>query len=139
MKQEINLIMILFVILAAVSCNSSNCENKNSIFDKYDINSNEYKKELISEIEKLGAQNLTYKFDSYVEKNGKEFIIVNIQNKHICAKGIIRIDNWNKLEGIKRTEGKGYVGAKLKGLTFKIEEKSNKYELVLTDIKRIID
>jgi hypothetical protein len=132
-------VMISLVILTMVACDRPNCENKNPIFDKYAINSEEYKTELMSQIEKYGQQNLTYWFDSYRVENEKEYITVKIQNDSLCAKGIIQVNDWNKIEGIKRTKGKGYVGAKLKGLTFNVENDSNRIELVYKDITRIVD
>ena len=132
-------VVISLVIITTGACDRPNCENKNPIFDKYAINSEEYKAELLSQIEKYGQKNLTYWFDSYLVENGKEYITVKIQNDSLCAKGMIQVNDWNKIEGIKRTKGKGYVGAKLKGLTFNVENDSNRIELVYKDITRIVD
>lgn len=140
MPQKTNLIIIsLSAILATISCDRPNCENKNPIFDKYDVNSTEYKMELINQINSFGQENLNYWFDSYMKENEKEYIVVNIQNKYLCAKGMIMVNDWNKIEGIKKTKGKGYVGAKLKGLTFNIEKDVNTIELIYKDIIRIVD
>jgi hypothetical protein len=131
MKQKTNLIIfILFVILTVVSCDRPICSNKNPVFDKYDINSFEYKTELLKQIEKIGQKNLSYWFESYIKENEKEYIIINIKNNSLCAKGKILVKDWNKIEEIKRTSGQSYVGAKLKGLTFNIENDSNKIELI---------
>jgi hypothetical protein len=127
------------VILTVESCDRSICDNKNPIFDKYDINSFEYKTELIKQIEKIGQKNLSYWFESYTKENEKEYIIINIQNDSLCAKGKILVNDWNKIEGIKRTKGQSYVGVKLKGLTFNIENDSNKIELIYKDITQIVD
>jgi hypothetical protein len=140
MKQKTYLIIvILLAVLTTVSCDRPNCKNKNPIFEKYGLNSEEYKIELLSEIEKNGQNNLTYWFYSYIEENGKEYIIVNIQNDSLCAKGMIKVNDWKKIEGIKRTKGKGYVGAELKGLIFNVKKDSNKIEFVYEDLTRIID
>jgi hypothetical protein len=140
MKQKTNLLaLILLVFLGTVSCDRPNCDNKNPIFDKYDINSIEYKMELTKQINTFGQENLNYWFDSYMKENEKEYIVVNIQNKSLCAKGKILVNDWNKIEGIKRTQGMGYVGAKLKGLTFNVEKDSNQIEFVYKDITRIVD
>ena len=140
MKQKTNLIIfILFVILTVVSCDRPICSNKNPVFDKYDINSFEYKTELLKQIEKIGQKNLSYWFESYIKENEKEYIIINIKNNSLCAKGKIMVKDWNKIEGIKGTSGQSYVGAKLKGLTFNIENDSNKIELIYKDITRIVD
>ena len=140
MKQKTNLIIfILFVILTVVSCDRPICSNKNPVFDKYNINSFEYKTELLKQIEKIGQKNLSYRFESYIKENEKEYIIINIKNNSLCAKGKILVKDWNKIEEIKRTSGQSYVGAKLKGLTFNIENDSNKIELIYKYITRIVD
>jgi hypothetical protein len=131
--------MLLLMIIATVSCDRPNCENSNLIFDKYDIYSEEYKTELLSQIKINGQNNLTYWFDNYVEKDGEEYIIVKIQNDSLCAKGVIKVDDWYKIEGIKRTKGKGYVGAELKGLTFNVEKKSDNIEFIYKGITGIVD
>ena len=127
------------MILTVVSCDLPIWSNKNLVFDKYDINSFEYKTELLKQIEKIGQKNLSYWFESYIKENEKEYIIINIKNNSLCAKGKILVKDWNKIEEIKRTSGQSYVGAKLKGLTFNIENDSNKIELIYKDITRIVD
>ena len=140
MKSKPNLIlMLLLMILTAESCDRPNCENTNPIFNQYDMNSEEYTTELLSQIKEIGQDNLTYWFSSYEEENGNEYIMVHIQNDSLCAKGMIKVDNWGEIEGIKRTKGKGYVGAELRGLTFTIEKDSSKTEFVYKDLARIID
>jgi len=95
--------------------------------------------ELIKQINKFGQENLSYWFDSYIKKNDKEYIVVHIQNQSLCVKGMVLVNDWNKIAGIKKKEGKGYVGAKLKGLTFNIQKDGNKIELIYKDIVRIVD
>lgn len=137
-KTIITLITLL-IFFATVSCDRPNCKNKNPIFDSHAINSAEYKAELLREIEKQGQENLTYWFSDYTEQNGGEYIVVNIQNHSLCAKGMIRINDWQKLEGIKRTKGLGYVGALLKGFTFDMRKEAGHIEFVYKDIDRIVD
>lgn len=140
MKQKTSfLTIIILAILGAVACDRPNCKNENPIFDQYAIDAIEYKTELLTQIEKVGQDRLTYWFDSYIKENEKEYIVVNIQQKSLCAKGMIRVKDWTKIEGIRRTQGKGYVGAQLKGLTFNVEKESNEIELVYKDIERILD
>ncbi|MDY0282023.1 MAG: hypothetical protein RBR35_15840 [Salinivirgaceae bacterium] len=140
MEQKTKLMtLILLVILTAVSCDRPNCHNKNPIFEKYEISSVDYKTELIQQIEKIGQQNLTFWFESYIKENEKEYIIVNIQHDSLCAKGKILVNDWNKIEGIRRTNGQSYSGAELQGLTFNVEKDSNKIELVYNDLIRIVD
>jgi hypothetical protein len=138
--KKINILgLLVILILTSVSCNRPTCNNKNPIFDKYEIKSKAYKIELIQQIEAIGQQNLRYWFESYLIENEKEYIRVNIQNDSLCAKGQILVNDWHKIEGIKRTKGKGYSGAELIGLTFKIEKDSNTIDIVYKDLIKIID
>lgn len=140
MKMKTSLLIVLsIIILVITSCDRPKCENKNPIFDEFNIDSEKYKLELLNQINKYGKENLTYWLDSYLEDNGKEYIIVNIQNNYLCAKGMIRVKDWSKLKGIKRTKGIGYIGAKLKGLSFIIDKDSLKTEFIYKDITRIVD
>ncbi|MBS2101020.1 hypothetical protein [Carboxylicivirga linearis] len=139
MKLIVNVTSVGILALMLASCDRPNCENKNPIFDKYDVGSERYKTELVAQIKHYGQKNLKYWFDSYIKENGNEYIIINIQNDSLCAKGKVLVRNWNKLEGIKQTQGKGYRGAELKGLVLDIEKDTNGVELIYSDVKRILD
>ncbi|MCA6073966.1 hypothetical protein [Fulvivirga sedimenti] len=135
-----SIFLYLFIIIGIHSCNRPVCENTNAIFDMNEFNSPEYKTELFNQIQNIGQNNLSYWFDSYVRENDREYIVVNIQGETLCAKGMIRVEDWNKIEGIKNVEGKGYSGAELAGLRFSIEKDlSDNIELVYADINQIID
>ncbi|MCP3928685.1 MAG: hypothetical protein GY705_06245 [Bacteroidetes bacterium] len=136
--------LLIFILTSAVlfqiySCDRPECQNTNPVFENYKLESLEYKTELIKQIEKIGKENLSYWLDHYMEKNEQEYIVVNIQNGPLCAKGVFLIKNWNKIEGIKKSKGVGYRGAELKGFSFDIERESDKIELVYRDLERIID
>ncbi len=134
-KTAILIISLIFLFFS--SCDRPECENSNQIFDKYSFDSEEYKAELISQISKY--DNIEYWFNKYIEEEGKEYLIVNAQNNSICAKAIIQVNDWNKIEDIKRTKGLGYRGAKLKGLKFDIEKDSIKTYFIYKDIESILD
>lgn len=140
MQQKTKLIILIqLVTLLFVTCDRPACKNTNPKFDSYDITSLEYKTELIKQIEEIGQENLSYWFDSYVEENNREYIIVNIQDDSLCAKCKILVNKWDKLEGIKRAKGKSYEGAKLMGFTLRIEQDSNGIEFIYEDLIGIID
>ena len=125
------------MLIFFASCDRQECKNENTVFESNNFDSEEYKTELISQISKY--DNIEYWFDKYIEENGKEYIIVNAQNDSICAKAILLVYDWNKIEYIKRTKGKGYRGAKLKGFSFIVEKDSFATDLIYKDILRIID
>ena len=83
--------------------------------------------------------NLSYWFDSYVQQNGNDYILVDIQNDSICATGMIQVKDWDKMEEIKRTKGASYKGAELKGLSFDVTKDSAGVEFTYRTLDRIVD
>ena len=132
-------ILTLLTILFLISCNKPECNNNNPIFDKYEIETFEYQTELIKKLQKYNSEDLKYWFDSYSNKNGKEYIIVEVQGEGLCAKIQLLITNTNKLENLIRNKGVSYEGAELRGLTYGILEKDSSIEIVYSDLVRIID
>lgn len=138
MKQAILISFSIVLILSA--CDKPDCESANPIFSEYGPSSPEYKKELITQLKSMSAEELSYWFEGYVEEDGKEYLQVNIQRDDICAQGLVKVETWTEeIANIKRVKGKSYRGAKLRGLSFTIEESSDGMELVYKDLERIID
>lgn len=132
--------LILTVLLAfLVSCDRPECINTNTVFDSNEIESIAYKEELAKEIERVGKENLSYWFADYVAQNGKEYITVNIQGGGLCAKGLLQVNDWKNIEGIRRNKGDGYHGAQLAGLTFNIIDDDNSIDFIYEDVVRIVD
>lgn len=122
-----------------MSCGRPECENKNSIFNTNEVTSNEYKKELIKELQRVEKEGVTYWLKSYVEKSGNEYILVNIQGNGLCAEGLLKVNNWTNIEGIRKAKGKSYIGAELKDLTFDIKYSENNIEFIYKNVAQIID
>ena len=137
-----NLIKLLTIALTLVfitSCDRPVCKNTNPVFEKFSPETKEYKDELVKQLKQVNNSKLTYWLDKYQESDAQEFLYIFIQGDGLCAKGVVTVNQWNKLEGIKRTKGKGYVGAKLKNLKLDIYQDSANTELVYKDVDRIID
>ena len=130
---------ILIFTFILISCDRSKCKNTNPIFDSNSLESNVYKKELIKEIDRIGKENLTYWLSDYSEQNGQEYIIVHIQGKELCAKGLIHVTDWKKMKGIKNTKGKGYRGAQLKNFDFNIIFEGKSIAFEFKSLEKIID
>lgn len=133
------ILLAVVVMLITLACDRRPCKNTNPVFDRYSSSDIEYKTELAKQIQTIGINNLDYWFDDYLEKNEREYILVYIQGKGLCAKGEILMEEWNKLEGIRKTRGKGYRGAKLKGLELDIRKDSTIVELVYKNVAGIVD
>lgn len=138
MKAKSILILSTLLIFLA-SCDRPDCKNTNSVFDSNGLETNVYKQELAQEIDRIGKNNLTYWLSSYTEQNEKEFITVNIQGDGLCAKGLLQVNDWKNIEGIKRTKGVSYIGAQLKGLTFDIITNGESIDFIYKSIERIVD
>lgn len=138
MKTKSILFFSIFVVFLG-SCDRPDCKNSNFVFDSNSIETTVYKQELVKEMDRIGKENLTYWLSNYTEQNGQEFITVNIQGVGLCAKGLIQVNNWGKIEGIKRTKGVSYKGAQLKGLTFDIISNEESIDFIYKNLERIVD
>ena len=132
-------LILAVAIIFFVSCDRPECTNTNPVFDSNGIETIDYKRELASEIERIGMENLTYWFSDYTVQNGKEFITVNIQGEGLCALGILQVNEWTNIEGIKKTAGVSYRGAELKGLVYDIVDDGSSINFIYQDIEHIVD
>jgi hypothetical protein len=132
---------IFFVAIAGLmfSCDRPECKNANPIFDNYSPVTNQYKDELARQLQMPEQEDLTYWLDKYESIGDKEYILVYIQGGELCAKGLVLVNNWSKLEGIRRTKGESYHGAELRGLEIDIRRDEQTSELIFNDLDRIID
>lgn len=139
MKSKVsNLFLLIVIFIYTNSCNRPVCRNINPVFDKFTFDRKEYKSELARQIQSIGTENLSYWFDKYIKKGGKEYIVIHIQGRELCARGEIQVDNWGKISGMRR-EVSGYRGAELRGLKIQIEQDSTGTNFVYDNIDRIID
>lgn len=132
-----NIILVSFIVSFA-ACNNIKDNTSKSIFQKYSPVSKEYKNKLAAEL-KLDAEHLIYTFNKYYENEGQEYLDIQVKGDDFVAKGLVLVNNWNKLEGIKRTKGQGYSGAELRGLKLYIEENPSGATLIYKDLQKIID
>jgi hypothetical protein len=139
MKQIKQLTSTLALVLAliTVSCNRPECQNTNPIFDKYPPFANEYKAELVRQMRSIGQDKLKYWFDRLERRENKDYMIVYVQGDKLCAKGYVRVLDWNDIENL-RDHG-GYSGAGLRGLRLNISETNGQTELVYAGVDKIID
>ena len=134
-----SILSLAAILIFAVACNRPECKNSNPIFDDHHIESDQYKKELIKEIDRIGKENLSYWLADYSEQNGQEYITVHIQGEGLCAKGFIHVREWKNMKGIKTSKGKGYHGAKLKDFDFDVITESESISFEFKSLGSIID
>ena len=134
-----------FFFVCLISCDRPVCKNTNLIFDDYQPVSKEYKQELIRQLSIVDKSNLTYWFKGYTEYENEEQLHFYIQSKKkgsgakLCAVLVLNVEQWNKLEHIRKVRGHGYRGAQFINLQFDIEQDILNPKFVYRDFSRIID
>lgn len=129
---------LIFCVIALAACNNASTNTSNSVFEKFSPTTKEYKNELATKV-KSNPKGLQYTFKKLVENDGKDYLDVEVIGNNFKATGLVLVNSWNKLEGIKRTKGKSYSGAEMRGLKLDIEENSSGANLVYNDLEKIID
>ncbi|MES2276870.1 MAG: hypothetical protein V4592_12660 [Bacteroidota bacterium] len=106
---------ILFSIFMMSSCSYSTVEKSNQKLMSSMSDNIKFNNELARELS-VNPNSFTYQFGRYFIKDGREYVDINIKRESFKTTIAVLINNWAKIEGIKRTKGMGYSGAGLKGL-----------------------
>ena len=138
-----NLIGLLYAFIICgfvISCKPEECKNTNPIFDTFLPENKDYKKELAIQLSLSNRDNLTYFLERYQEKNGQSYLHVMIKGDSLCAIGILSVSKEEPtLKDIIENKGKGYIGAELKNLKFKIQRDSTNTNFIFNGVDKIID
>jgi hypothetical protein len=131
---------IYFIIaISLLGCDRDKCTNTNPVFDKYPLESSEYREELVKQVETYGKDKIDYWIDGYVTAEDKEYMRVYMQNDKLCAKALLEITGNKNLENYRRVKGVSYNGAGLKGLHYQIGKDSTGYHFLFQDVDWIAD
>jgi len=125
-------------IMTVVSCGKPDCVNTNQIFNEYISDQIEYKNEIVKLMES-DNEKIEFWFERYLKGDKGEFIEIQISTDKFCANAFVRVNDWTKMEGIRKTQGLGYEGAELIGLKFTLESDSIDTYFLYNDIEKIID
>lgn len=139
MKYKLNYFIFSFLSVLFLSCDRPKCSNENEIFASNEPNSKIYKDELIHQLSKVKASELTFWLQKYDNKNGKETLYFNIQGGGLCAILHLTVKNWNKLKSVRERKGVGRRGAEFTNLKFQIKQDSLSTEFIYTTFDNIID
>lgn len=116
------------------------CSNVNPLLNEVDYKTTSYRKAVIDAIQKLREESVHYYFEKYVVEDGIEYIVAEVKSDDkLCAKVQLRIKPEIFLADIRRTKGKGYQGAELKGVHFESKLTYDSTNLSLSSIESIID
>ena len=131
----------VFFFVCFISCDWHRpvCKNTNPIFDEYQPVSKEYKLELIKQLSIIDKSKLTYWFKDYTEYENEELLHFHIQSKELCAVLVLNVEQWTKLNQLRKNKGNGYRGLKFFGLKFEIEQDTLNPRFVFKDYSWILD
>jgi hypothetical protein len=128
--------LLLFLLL--FSCDRPECTNTNPVFDKYAAETNEYKAELIRQLNARTGK-ADFWIDKYSKQDSTEYMSIFVQANGLCAKGILDITNTLQLKQYKKVKGMSYSGAGLSGLKFRIDSLHGDYNFIFESVGSIID
>ncbi|QHT70985.1 hypothetical protein GXP67_32225 [Rhodocytophaga rosea] len=103
-----------------------------------DFSSPDYEKKVIDILETMEQHEFRYFFKSFVQEGKTTYMIVNFRNHKQCFDARMRVDNWDKLAGMKRTNGLSYP-EELYEVKWQIGDREGTKELVYLDMHSIID
>jgi len=138
MGKKVQFVLILLAFLF-VNCDRPECTNTNPIFNKYTPESEEYKTELVKQLDRIDPSKLTYWFQKYSTNSGNEQLYFNIQGNGLCAIIVLDVEDWSKLKELKEKKGVSFQGAEFKNLTFDIIQDSSQTKFIYRNFDRIID
>ncbi len=130
-------ISVLFV--TGVSCDRPECKNTNPIFDKYQPNSEVYKRELAEQLKNVDSNQLSYWLKDYEEREGQTYLHFYIQGDGLCAVLVLTMQQWDKLERFKEVKGQGRFNAEFVNLKFEIQQDSLTTNFIYQTFDRMID
>ena len=131
--------LIIWICVCFLSCDRPVCKNTNPIFDEYQPESKEYKLELIKQLETVDKSNLRYWLKKYTESENEVQLHFYVQSKELCAVLVLNVEQWNKLEQLQKTKGKGYFNAEFTNLQFETENNSLNPKFIYKDFAKILD
>lgn len=136
MLQMRNIVAVFIGLIVVTACNSySISENKEPVFKNFKPEEAVYKNKL-AEMIQSNPDDLTYIFEKYIDA---EHIEIMVSGTDFLATGLIQVNDWTGIEGVKEAKGGGYRGAELSGLQLDIVDKPSGAELIYKSIDYIID
>ena len=93
----------------------------------------------MKQLSMVDKSELRYWLKEYIEKENEVQLYFNIQSKELCAVLVLDVEQWNKLEQIRKTKGKGRFNAEFTNLTYKIVQDPINPKFVYNDYDRILD
>ncbi len=100
--------------------------------------SGEYMDRVLAILTVSEPSDFRYFFETFESSGQDNYLVVNLRNGKHCFDARMLVDRWDKLEGMKRTNGLSYP-EELYGLKWKIAERNGRREIIYLDMRDIID
>lgn len=140
MRSKFFQVIFLFILcLTLVYCDRPKCTNYNPIFEQNQPYSQIYKGELAKRLKEVDQTKLRYWLQKYEERNGKEYLYFYVQGDGLCAKIMLTMNSWERLEDLRKVKGESYRGAKFTELKYEIKQSTDNTEFIYKSYREIID
>lgn len=103
-----------------------------------ELNSEAYEQAVLDSLNNKKPSDFRYFFQNFQQEGAQNYIIVNMRNETTCFNAKILVEKWDKLAGMKRTDGVSYP-KELHDLKWKLEEREGRSVVVFQDMRTIID
>ncbi len=97
-----------------------------------------YQKRALAELQNRKPSDFRYFFKTFIEEGTKTYMLTNFRNEQACFDVKVRVERWDKLAGMKRTNGRSYPN-ELYDLKWEIQIIDGQQEVIYLDMHRIID
>ena len=138
--------MLRYALIGTLLCFLYSCELngpppkcvESTRFNHLDPNSAEYEKEVHSLLEFSLPGDYRYFFKTFFDRNDSTYMKVNFRTTDFCFDVDMLVENWDKLGGMKKVNGKSYP-SELNNLKWLIQEHDGQKIVVYIDMDTIID
>ena len=131
--------LALAAITLTVACGKTEVKTSNAVLLNNAPDTKAYKDELASLLEKSDPTKLEYYFDHYVQKEGTNYLHINIEGA-VEATAVVTVKQWDEHpDPIRELKGKGYGGSRFKNLKLEIVRDSANTSLIYKGMDRIVD
>lgn len=98
----------------------------------------EYENKVWALLKQSKPSDFRYFFKTFETSGADTWLVVNLRSPKHCFDARIRVEHWDKLAGMKKTNGQSYP-EELYGLKWKFAEQTGKQQIVYVDMDEIVD
>ncbi len=139
-------ILFILVLVGFTTCDlpehyfesAPECVEQTQFADLGEPTSPDYQAQVLSLLETKVTSDFRYFFKTFLEEDGKSYMLTNFRNKEACFDVKVLVERWDKLAGMKRTNG-DYYPNELHDVQWEIQEAEGKRQVIYIDMHRIID